>query len=125
MASVLVFAPYPSGATVTVTPDLITEFETTRESRNVLHKIIGTASVAVTFKPGGAREGTLHLLFSDAGAAKACEDLALSAGTFTLTDADMPDTGMSFVPSGRIDRSLEDETRALWLVAMEYTEVTP
>jgi hypothetical protein len=120
--TVLVFNPYPAGDSVQVTPVLVTEFETSRESRNVLHEIIGATDVTVTFKAGGPRSGTLHMLFADAAAAMQCESLAMTPGAFTLSDDEMPDNGMVFVASGRVTRTLDDESRALWLVAIDYTE---
>jgi len=113
-----------TSGTLTFTPQLITSWEVQQESRNVIHTIIGKASPDVTLKPAATRTGTLELLFTSASAANTARGV-LAAGTiFTISDSETWLNGLTFVMSGAISTALEDETRKLWVISADFTEVT-
>jgi hypothetical protein len=112
-----------SDGVTTITPLVVDGYESGRESGNIVHRIIGVASPDVTFRPALLRAGTLRLVFpveADADAAVAFH----AAGTvFAFEDSDRPSLAMSYVTSGRISCALDDETRDVWVVSVDYQEV--
>lgn len=108
----------------TVTPILIDGYEATRESRNVVHVIIGTPEPAVTLRPAGPRRGTLTALFATRADALAAEAILAADDVLTFADPDVPSLSMTFVVDGDVTVGLDDETRALWTVAFSFLEVT-
>ena len=91
-----------SSGTLTFTPELVTAWETSQTSRNVLHTIIGKADPDVTLKPSSTRSGTLEMLFLSASSAN---------------------TARGILANGTISTVLEDTTRNLWTISADYTEV--
>lgn len=111
-----------SGATV-ITPTLVTGYETSQETRNIIHSIIGKSSPEVTLRVAMPRSGTLELLFETAAAANTARTTHATGGTFTLASTEIPQANMTYVVSGAIGIALEDETRRLWLVTVDYQEI--
>lgn len=111
-----------NGAT-TVTPSLITGYEVTQQSGNVLHPVLGRADVDVSFNPLGLRSGSLTFAFDTATHVFAARDLHASTGICVLADTDVPAVGMRYVPSGAVTVALDDETLTVWLLTVEFQEV--
>lgn len=107
----------------TTSPLAVEGYSTDYEGRSVTHDLIG-GGIAVTAVPQRLRSGTLELLYEDAADAWAAVALHLSTLTFTLTDPDVPQAGMTYLP-GTVSPALEDETRFLWTVSVQYQEVEP
>lgn len=114
-----------NNGTADFAPLLVTGFEASRASRTVIHSIIGTNAVAVALQPSDLRSGTLTTLWSSFGAAALFEAALGEATVWTFTDVDVPDVNMTFVVSGGITLALDEETRDLALVSVEFQEVTP
>ena len=114
-----------SDGTTTLTPLLITGWETARAARNVLHEIIERPAVDVTYRPAGLRFGTLEALLPTLEDALVLETLLCQARPFTLADTDHPLLDMAFVASGDITVTLDDETRIQATVGWDFQEVTP
>ena len=112
-----------SSGTLTFTPELVTSWETTQESRNVLHTIIGKADPDVTLKPASTRSGTLEMLFTSATAANTARGILANGTIFTISGSETWLNGLDFVMSGSISTALEDETRNLWTISADFTEV--
>jgi hypothetical protein len=112
------------GAT-TITPILVTGWESTRTAENVLHNIVGRSDHDVTYRPAGMRAGTLECLCESLEAALQLEALAAQPKRLTLTDPDHPSIGMTFVPTADIRVTLDDETRKQATVAIDYQQVAP
>ena len=106
-----------------ITPHLVLGYQSVRTTGNVLHPIIGRSDVDVTFKAAGLRTGTLRLLVLTLAEALAAEALHASIGILRLSDTDLPALNMRYVPSGTITIALDEETRALWTVEIEFQEV--
>lgn len=110
-------------ATVTITPLEVLGYQSVRKTGNLLHQVIGRNDVDVTFKAAGLRSGTISMLFPTQAAALQCEALYASPGIAVLADTDIPGIGMAHVPSGDITVTLDDESRALWTVDVQFQEV--
>lgn len=112
----------------TITPTLILDFESTSQSRNVVHVIPGRTHPDITFRPGNLRTGTLRMMFAAIDAqedSKACEDVHRTGGVFTLTSTDLDSIQMSYVVDGTIRRFLNKELPDTWVVEVDYQEVIP
>lgn len=112
-----------SSGTLTFTPELVTAWEVTQESRNVLHTIIGKTDPDVTLKPSSTRSGTLELLFTTATTADTARGILTQGTIFTISDSETWLNGLDFVMSGNVTTALEDETRRLWTITADFTEV--
>lgn len=110
-------------ATSSITPDLVVGYDTERESRNVLHNVIGKAEQDVSLELDGLRYGTLHLFFESQTAAWVAYEQLGAIGTWELTDTDIPQIGMSFVRTGPMKMGLDPVSRRRWLIEMDYQEV--
>lgn len=112
------------GATV-ITPTVVDGYESSRQSGNIVHQILGTSSPDVTFRPAQLRRGSLRLVFASEAAAKAAEDAHATAGTCELSDGDVETVDMVYVVDGEIRRTLDDATRHVWVVTVDFQEVSP
>lgn len=112
-----------SDGTSSVTPILVTGWESTRAGQNVLHNIVGRSDDDVTYRPAGLRSGTLEALCATLELALQLEQLLAQAKRFTLSDPDHPALNMAFVLNGSITVALDDETRTQATVAVEYQQV--
>lgn len=107
----------------TVQPTLVLGYTSVRAAKNQVHEIIGRADPDVTLKAAGLRTGTLELFCTGLGLALDIEDLHAGEGVLELADTDYPNLGMSYVPVGKIELQLDDETRTRWVVRVDYQEV--
>lgn len=106
-----------------VSPRLVLGYQSERTAGNLIHPIIGRADPDVTLAAAGLRTGTLELLCLTLADALAVEDLHAGEGVCELEDTDAPGLGMYYVAAGKIELELDDETRAVWIVRVEYQEV--
>lgn len=110
------------GSGMTVSPALVLGYQTSTESQNIVHDLIG-GGIAVTLVRPRPRSGRLELLFLQ----EADGFLALKAHaretTFSLSDTDRPEVGMDYVTEGAIDLSLDEQTRKRWVLSVGYQEV--
>ena len=112
-----------TSGTLTFTPELVTAWATSQDSRNVIHDTIGKTDPDVTLKPASTRKGTLEMLFLSASAANTARGILTNGTIFTISDSETWLNGLKFVMSGTIEAVHEDETRNLWTMTAEYTEV--
>jgi hypothetical protein len=110
--------------TTTVAAIFALTHEASRESRNVIHNIIGRPDPDVSLAPAGLRTGTLQLLFPALADALACESLAASGVPLTYTDTEQPSSGMRFVLTGTVRRTLDPQARKRWTVDVPFQEVS-
>jgi hypothetical protein len=123
MPSVISQTPLPDASAVT-RPLLVLGYETSWAAGNIVHNIIGTTLPAVTLRAAGYRTGTLSLLYSDEALAQAAVQLHRKAARFSLTDTDRPSINMTYVASGSISLRLDPETLTIWVLEIDYTEVS-
>ena len=106
----------------TIQPDLVMEYSTARDSRNVYHDVVGKSEQDVSLEVDGKRYGTLKLFFS-ARADAVDAFAALAQGVpYEFADTDIPQVGMRFARNGPIKLELTDD-RNHWIVDMEYREI--
>lgn len=119
-----------SGGDSVIVPTLVNGFESARPVRSVVHEILNSSVDDVDLRPAGPRQGRMELLFASDEAeveSAAAESVLVAAGVFTFADEDRPTLeGLVFIPrpGGQITRTLDPDTRAVWLVAFEWCEVT-
>lgn len=114
-----------SSGILSFNPVLITAWQVNQDSRNVIHTIIGRNDPDVTLKPATTRSGTLQLLFSSATGANTARGILANGTVFTISDSETWLDGLDFVMSGTISTALEDETRKMWTIQADFTEVIP
>lgn len=114
-----------TSGTLSFSPELITAWENSQESRNVIHVIIGRIDPDVTLHPAASRTGTLEMVFTDATSADTARGILTTGASFVISDSETWLDGFTFVMSGSISAALEDETRKLWTITADYTEIIP
>lgn len=112
-----------AGETV-ITPTLVLGWETESESRNIIHDILGSPNPDITHRPAGLRAGTLRLLFAEEEDAAEAFTLHRTVTLFQLVSTDRDELDMDYVTNGRIRVLLDDETRDMWVVEVDYREVS-
>lgn len=108
----------------TITPILTLGYTSTREARNILHDIIGSAGYDVTLRAAGHRAGRLAFLVSTLTDALALEAMHAQPVTLHLEDDEHPGLNMTYVTVGAIEVALDEESRARWVVTSGFQEVT-
>jgi len=108
--------------TQVVYPELVTGYDSRRESGNLLHTVIGRDDFDVTLKAAGLRQGTLEVWCPSHASALEVEALHAQVGVLHLTDDDAPGLAMYYVVSGPVEVRPEFGTPR-WLVRVAYAEV--
>lgn len=108
----------------TITPVLVLGWQTSQESRNIIHAIIGRSDPEVTLQPANLRTGTLQLFFTTEAAAEEARVLHSGAAVFYLDSDEITSANMYYVVNGSISAALEDDTRLYWTVSVDYQEIT-
>ena len=108
--------------TTVIKPVLVLGYMSSRESRNIVHRVIGRGDPGVTFAPAALRTGTLQLLVNTLSEALTLDQLHATPGTITFADSDLPNLNMGYVADGAITVELDDESRRMWLVSIDFTE---
>lgn len=114
-----------SSGTLSFTPEMITTWGVSQDSRNVVHTIIGRTDPDITLKPSATRTGTLEMLFTSASSAETARGILANGTVFTISDSETWLNGFDFVMSGSISTSLEDSTRNVWIITADFAEVIP
>ena len=114
-----------SDGTTTITPILVTGWDTTRDTQNVVHVIVGRADADITYRAAGLRSGDLVLLCASLEIALQVEALAAQPKKLTLADPDHPAINMAFIADGRIRVELDDETRERATCTIGFLQVAP
>ena len=113
-----------TGSTV-ITPEIITAWDVSQETRNVIHDIIGRQDPDVTLQAAATRTGTLEMVFTSATDANTAREAFVNGTTFLIeSDLTWLD-GLTVVMNGNISTALEDVTRNLWTISADFVEVTP
>lgn len=107
----------------TTTPVLVVGYRTERQSRNVVHNLIG-GDIAVTLVDPRPRSGELVLLYDNETDAWAGYNLHGAAAVFTLASDEVASVDMAYVIDGTVAIALDDQSQAVWLVTVGYQEVS-
>jgi hypothetical protein len=109
---------------ITLTPLLMIDPEYSRESGNIVHKILGRSTPDITLAPALLRTGTHKFLCADRSAAVALEALHTSPGVLTLVDATLDGYGMKYVlANGSLTSAPDAAVRSRWIVQVPFQEV--
>lgn len=111
-----------NNGSTTITPIQVLGYTSARPANNVFHPTLG-GGLDVTLIPAGLRTGTLTFLFDNEDDAAACESVHSLTAVLRLLDPDLDTVGMFYVPNGSITRALDEDTRAVWTVAVDFQEV--
>ena len=106
----------------TTSPELVLGYQTSRESRNIVHDLI-SGRIAVTMVGPRPRAGVLELFYLTENDAFDAMNLHATESMFTLYDSDRPAVNMTYVIDGSVELELDDETRDRWVVSVGYQEV--
>lgn len=115
-----------SNGTSTITPVIVNGYESNSEHGNIVHHVLGSEQVDVVLRPASLRAGQMTIIIESDTAAASAEDALRTASVWAL----LPDTGepatiaMQFVVTGKVTRTLDPETSAVWLVGFGWQEVT-
>jgi hypothetical protein len=112
-----------TNGTTTITPQLIQGYETTTQSTNITHTILGRSDPDYSLGADTPRSGSLSLFFLTRAEAWAAHQLHTAAGVFTLTDADLPEINMRYIRAGSMGLTLDSDTLTRWVLDLEYVEV--
>lgn len=108
------------------TPELVLGYQTQREARTVVHRVLDRVDPDVSLRPAGMRSGTLDLFYLTEQEAYDAEVMHTMPARFTFTEDDRPTASMTYVVAdGRIQRRLDDATRRRWVVSVPFVEVQP
>lgn len=105
----------------TTLPLLILGYQTRMQGRSVVTDLLD-GGIAVTLVKPRPRSGTLQLLYADSFSAWAAVALHQTVDTFNLVSTEQPDINMDYIVTG-VAPALEDQTRQLWEVSIEYQEI--
>lgn len=111
--------------TTVITPELILGWNASQATRNIIHPIIGKASPDVTLKAAGLRTGNLELLFMNATEAETARTMLSQALPFLIESDEAFLDNFRFVVASSISSALEDTTRNMWTISVDFQEVTP
>lgn len=104
-------------------PIQVVGYESSRQSANVFHEVIGRSYPDVTLRPAGLRTGTFSFLFDNEVDAAECERMHSTTAVLTLDDPEVPTAATRYVADGQISRRLDSESMVLWVVSVAYQEV--
>ncbi|GAA3948937.1 hypothetical protein [Microbacterium soli] len=110
----------------TFAPVQVDGWEQQRESRTVVHQLLA-GGVEVTHRPAAPRTFTLTLIFPDEADAAGCADLHRTAPYLDLvSDERALVNGRYVLAEGAVVTvALDEDTRDIWVVTVEATEVDP
>lgn len=108
----------------TVTPLNVDGWSQTRDSGTLRHDYID-GSVDYTIRAMGPRTGTLSLLFTSEAEALSCEALHQTAPYIDIVsdERDIANGRYVVADGGAVGVELDDETRDLWVVTVDFSEV--
>ena len=109
---------------VTVFPELVLGWSQTRDSQNLEHPLIGGGR-DITHTPPTLRSGTLELLFITEPEVLIAEQLHRTAPYIDLASDDRAIANGRYVlaDGGRLGVELDDDTRKVWTLSVDYREV--
>lgn len=106
-----------------ITPLDVIDYQSERESGNIVHRVINRQNADITLRPSQLRQGTLELIFTDENASLTALNIIATAGVMQVLDSDVPSIEMSFIASGRTSRTI-DPSRVVWVLSIDYQEVS-
>ena len=112
-----------TNGTQTVEPILWQRYRSRRESNTRKHQLM-SGRVAFTAARSAPREVTVVFVFSNELDAQTCELMHTDTGVLTVTEPGRDTVSMQYAVTGRVERELDTETAAVWIVSADVTEVS-
>jgi hypothetical protein len=113
-----------NGAGTSTPLTVLSPYETSWETRNIVHPLIGGGLVVSLVAPF-PRAGTFDALYDTEAGAFECAALHAHETSFTLTESDRPHVAMTYVLNGSgVAVRLDEDTLDLWVVTIGYQAVT-
>lgn len=110
-----------NGTGATRTPVAVGRYSSSSEAVTVSHELLD-GRVRYTVRGAQPRSGTVRSLWSSEASAWGFFDFIRQPGAFTLTDPDVPATGMGFVVQGQISID-QDADGDAWHVDIPFKEL--
>lgn len=111
------------GAT-SLQPLLVIGHQVSRESRNVVHKILGRPDPDITLREAGLRSGSLAILCATPADAYTMLAIHSNPGALTLTDTELPQASMQYVlAEGTAELVVDEQTQLRTVVSVPFQEV--
>lgn len=116
---------YVTDGTTTVTPQAVDGFTSARVSGIRVHPILGASNPDITYQAAGLRTGTLRLIFAAEADALTAETLHTTGSILTIVSTERAAVNFSYVAAegDAVRVLLDDETRDVWIVEIDYQEV--
>lgn len=111
-----------SNGITTLHPELWMDYKSARTANTKVHPLMG-GGVAISLAPASPRTVTVALLFLTEAESKQCEDMHAATGVITITEDGRDTASMQYVVTGQVRRELDPDSRELWIVSAEVTEV--
>lgn len=125
MSSVITSTEVISDGTTAQTAPLLTSgYQSSRQSRTVVHEVLGRSYPDITQFPMSLRSGNLTLVYDNEADSVECERMHTGGYVMTYSDSDLQSASMNYVVNGALTRELDPQTRTVWLVTVAYQEVT-
>jgi hypothetical protein len=111
-----------SGAT-TITPELVTGWESSNETYNIVHDILSRSTPDITLRGSTTRSGTLTMLFLTEASCETARALHAGANVLTLASTEITAANFDYIVAGPVVTMLEDVTRSYWTLTVDYREI--
>ena len=111
-----------SGAT-TITPELVTGWESTNDTYNIVHDILSKNTPEVTLRGSQTRSGTLTMLFLTEASCETARALHTGSNVLTLASTQITAANFQYVVAGNVSTVLDDDTRRYWTLSVDYREI--
>lgn len=111
-----------SGAT-TITPQLVTGWESTNDTQNIVHDILSRSTPDITLRGSTTRSGTLVMLFLTEAACETARALHTGANVLTLASTQITAANFDYIVAGAVAAALDDETRRYWTLSVDYKQI--
>lgn len=112
------------GDPYTSTPLLVLGLQSTFTGQNIFHTTLA-GGMDVTYIPAALRSGTLDFLYATEDEAATCAGMHVYGAVIQMTDDDRQLATFAYVVNGSVTVTLDDETRELWKVSVDFQEVQP
>jgi len=111
-----------SGAT-TITPELVTGWESSNETYNIVHDILSRSTPDITLRGSTTRSGTLTMLFLTEASCETARALHAGANVLTLASTEITAANFDYIVAGPVVTMLENVTRSYWTLTVDYREI--
>lgn len=106
-----------------VTPILVVEYVHRRQTRTIVHDVIGSGVPDVTLRPAGTRSGRLSAVLTDRGDVATLDAMLASAAVLTIASDDEPLLDGLRLVVAEDDPEVRLDGARTWVVTWTYREI--